>query len=242
MPRWFGFLRSLVIYLNPWIRGRWRRFYRQLLSPGDLAFDVGAHLGTRARAMRSCGVRVVAVEPQEPFAGFLRRTLPSEVTLVEAAAGRAEAEAEMAISSRHPTVSSLQSDFVTQAATRPGFQKVRWNARQRVRVITLDGLISQFGTPRYVKIDVEGYEAEVLAGLSHPVELLSMEYLPGFPQLTEAVMDLVVERGSYVFNPVVGESGRFLWPQWKDAAATRQWLAALPAESRSGDLFARRAE
>ena len=242
MPRWFGFLRSLVIYLNPGIRRRWRRFYGQLLSPGDLAIDVGAHLGTRARAMRSVGVRVIALEPQEPFAGFLRRTLPAEVTLIEAAAGRAQAEAEMAISSRHPTVSSLQSDFVSEASSKPGFQKVRWNDRQRVQVVTLDGLIAQYGTPRYIKIDVEGYESEVLAGLSHPVELLSVEYLPGFPDLTTTVLDALVQRGNYRFNPVVGETGRFAWSEWKDAEATREWLAALPPESPSGDLFARLAE
>lgn len=241
MSRWLGFLRSLVIYLNPWIGRRWRRFYDQLLSPGDLAFDVGAHMGTRARAMRSCGVKVIALEPQQPFAGFLRRTLPAGVTLIEAASGRTETEAEMAISSWHPTVSSLQADFVTEAATKPGFRRVRWNARQRVSVLTLDGLTARFGVPRYVKIDVEGYEVEVLAGLSHPVEFLSVEFLPGFSELTNAFMDLLAERGDYRFNPVLGESARFLWPQWKGAAATRQWLAGLSADSRSGDLFAKRA-
>jgi hypothetical protein len=87
MSAWLGFFRSLVIYHSPATLRAWRRFYKDFLSPGDLAFDVGAHVGTRARAMRAAGAKVVALEPQAPFAGFLRRTLPRDITLLEVAAG-----------------------------------------------------------------------------------------------------------------------------------------------------------
>ncbi|SIT07663.1 methyltransferase, FkbM family [Roseivivax lentus] len=239
MDRWLGFLRSLVIYHNPVSIRAWRRFYREILTPGDLVFDVGAHVGTRARAMRAVGARVVALEPQQPFAGFLRRTLPRDIHLIEAAAGRSESEAEMAVSSRHPTVSSLRTDFVEGAATAPGFDHVRWDRVQRVRLVTLDGLIAQFGRPSYVKIDVEGFELEVLGGLSEPLPLLSVEFLPGFPHLTHAVIDRLCALGEYRFNPVQGENGGLLWSDWRDAGATRAWLGTLPAEATSGDLFAR---
>lgn len=239
MRHWLGFLRSLVIYHNPAMMRAWRRFYSDLLEPQDLAFDVGAHIGNRSRALRAAGARVVAIEPQQPFAGFLRRTLPRDITLIEAAVGGTETEAEMAISSRHPTVSSLRTEFVSGAAEAPGFEHVRWDRTQRVRMVTLDGLIARFGLPRYVKIDVEGYEAEVLAGLSQPVAILSVEFLPGFPQLTHAVIDRLAELGDYRFNPVQGETGGFLWPEWRDGAAVKAWLGTLPADATSGDLFAR---
>lgn len=239
MKLWLGFLRSLAIYHNPLTLGTWRRFYRTQLDPGDLVFDVGAHVGTRARAMRAAGARVVALEPQYPFAGFLRRTLPRDIELVEAAAGGAEVEAEMAVSSRHPTVSSLTAAFVEGAGRAPGFDHVRWDRTQRVRMVTLDGLIARFGCPRYVKIDVEGFEIEVLAGLSRPVSMLSVEFLPAFPTLTHAVIDRLADLGAYRFNPVQGETGAFLWSDWRDAAATKVWLDTLPATATSGDLFAR---
>ncbi|MFO7758361.1 MAG: FkbM family methyltransferase [Roseovarius sp.] len=239
MRHWLGFLRSLVIYHNPAMMRAWRRFYSDLLEPQDLAFDVGAHIGNRSRALRAAGARVVAIEPQQPFAGFLRRTLPRDIALIEAAVGGTETEAEMAISSRHPTVSSLRTEFVSGAAEAPGFEHVRWDRIQRVRMVTLDGLIARFGLPRYVKIDVEGYEAEVLAGLSQPVAILSVEFLPGFPQLTHAVIDRLAELGDYRFNPVQGETGGFLWPEWRDGAAVKAWLGTLPADATSGDLFAR---
>jgi FkbM family methyltransferase len=239
MKVWLGFLRSFAIYHNPSTLRIWRRFYRANLAPGSLVFDVGAHVGTRARAMRAAGARVVAIEPQQPFAAFLRRTLPRDVHLVEAAAGGSEAEVEMAVSSRHPTVSSLRADFVTGAAAAPGFSHVRWDARQRVRMVTLDGLIDRFGRPGYVKIDVEGFEIEVLSGLSRPVPMLSVEYLPAFPHLIREVIDRLSDLGPYRFNPVAGETGRFLWEEWRTASDAKAWVSDLPPDAVSGDLFAR---
>ncbi|KGE04223.1 FkbM family methyltransferase [Pseudohaliea rubra] len=239
MKRWLGFTRSLVTYHNPATLRAWRRLYDELLSPGDLAIDVGAHVGTRARAMRSAGARVIALEPQALFARFLRLTLPRDVLLIEAAAGAREATGEMAVSSRHPTVSSLHSGFVAGAPRAHGFDHVRWDQTEHVRMITLDGLVAAHGLPAYVKIDVEGFESEVLAGLSQPVPLLSVEYLPAFAQLTQAVIARIEALGAYRFNPVVGERSGFLWPDWRDARAVRDWLTTLPADAPSGDLFAR---
>ena len=239
LTTWLGLLRSLVIYHNPVRTGPLRRFYRDLLRPGDLVFDVGAHVGTRARAMRAAGARVVALEPQEPFSTFLRRTLPRDIRLVEAAAGGVETVAEMAVSSLHPTVSSLKAGFADEAGSAPGFGHVRWDRVQRVQVTTLDRLIAEEGLPRYVKIDVEGFELEVLSGLSQPVEMVSVEYLPGLPDLTLSVIDRLQQLGSFRFNPVRGESGRFLWDDWRDAESTRTWLKGLAADGPSGDLYAR---
>ncbi len=239
MGTWLGLARSLVIYNNPLRTLPLRRFYRTLLSPGDLCFDVGAHVGTRARAMRAAGARVLALEPQEPFAGFLRRTLPRDITLIEAAAGPQETMAEMAVSSLHPTVSSLHPDFAATAGATPGFAHVRWDRRQQVRVTTLDRLIADHGLPAYVKIDVEGFELDVLSGLSQPLPLLSVEYLPDLPDQTVRVIERLQTLGPYRFNPVQGEAGRFLWPDWRKPTDTIAWLRALPQGSRSGDLYAR---
>ncbi len=239
MDQWLGMLRSLVIYHNPVTLWAWRRFYREILAPGDLVFDVGAHVGTRARVMRRAGARVIALEPQGLFARYLRLTLPKDIQLIEAAAGKALDMAQMAVSSRHPTVSSLKTGFVTHAADTPGFAHVRWDKTQTVRVVTLDSLIAQYGVPAYIKIDVEGFELEVLSGLSQPVALLSVEYLPGFRELTLGVLERLEQLGTYQFNPVRGEREGFLWQDWRDAHGLRAWLATLPADAPSGDLFAR---
>jgi len=242
MMRLLGFARSLVIYHNPLTMQAWRHFYRDILRPGDLAIDVGAHVGTRTRAMRASGARVVALEPQRMFARFLRLTLPRDVVLIEAAAGARETMAELAVSSRHPTVSSLRTDFVEDAASTPGFDHVRWDRSEQVRMVTLDAIIERYGEPAYVKIDCEGFELEVLAGLSRPVDTVSVEYLPAFAALTLAVVARLEELGAYRFNPVAGERSGFLWSDWRDASAVHDWLGALPPDAPSGDLFARLAD
>lgn len=239
MRRWFGFLRSLLIYSNPQRQFVWRRFYRENLNSGDTVFDIGTHVGSRARAMRAAGAKVIAFEPQTPFTQFLQWSLPKDITLVAAALGSKEAEGQLAISSLHPTVSSLRTDFVSDASQTPGFEHVRWDSLQAVMVLTLDSQILRHGSPNYIKIDVEGFELEVLSGLTKPIPMLSVEYLPGFPKLTLAVVDRILELGDYHFNPVIGEKAKFLWTEWRPAVAVKSWLETQPANAASGDLFAR---
>lgn len=235
-----GLLRSLAIYHNPLSQLRWRRFYGQVLTQGELCFDIGAHVGTRARAMRGAGARVVALEPQWPFSAYLQRTLPRDITVLPAAAGRESTQGTLAVSSRHPTVSTLKRDFVEAGKTADGFEHVDWDDAQTVSIVTLDDLIECFGPPAYVKIDVEGSEEDVLAGLSHPVDLISVEYLPALPMLALTLVDLLTSMGNDQFNIVRGESGRFLWPDWQDKDATMAWLDLQDPSAVSGDIFARR--
>ena len=235
-----GLVRSVAIYYGQPRRNRAQaRFYRQLFAPGELAFDIGAHVGNRARALRAAGARVIAVEPQPLFAGFLRRTLPADIVLVEAAVGPREATTRMRVSRLHPTVSSLSPDFGAEAAGMPGFGHVAWDAQAEVAVTTLDALIARHGMPGFVKIDVEGYEHEVLQGLGTAVPCLSVEFLPGMVARTRRVLDRLAELGHYRFNAVRGEESAFLWPDWRTAGEIEAWLATLPAGSSSGDLYAR---
>ena len=73
LERQAGVLRSLAIYYAPGRVRRLSRFYAPFIRPGDLCFDVGAHVGNRVAAWRRLGARVVAVEPQAHLHGWLRR-------------------------------------------------------------------------------------------------------------------------------------------------------------------------
>jgi FkbM family methyltransferase len=235
-----GLARSLVIYrARPWGIARLARFYRGLVGPGDLAFDIGAHVGNRTRALVRAGARVVALEPQRLFHGFLRRDLPASVTLLPLAAGRAEGRATLAVSRLHPTVSSIAEDFPARMRAAPGFGAVAWDAAETVAVTTLDRLVADHGLPRFVKIDVEGAEAEVLAGLSRPVAWIAFESLPASPQPTAASLDRLARLGRYRFNLVEGERRGFVLDRWLDRDGIGAVLAARPAKARPADVYAR---
>ena len=155
------------------------------------------------------------------------------------AAGRAPGRATLAVSRLHPTVSSLAEGFPARMRRAPGFEGVDWDAAETVEVTTLDRLIADHGLPRFVKIDVEGAEAEVLAGLSHAVAWIAFESLPASPQATEASLDRLAGLGRYRFNLVVGETGGFALDRWLDRDGIGAMLAARPADARPADVYAR---
>lgn len=240
--RLYGLTRSLAVYhAIPRRQRRLRRLYATLAGPGDVAFDVGAHAGNRTRALAALGCRVVAVEPQPDFARLLRLFFGRHprVSVVEAAVGDHTGTATLSVSDRTPTMTTLATAWRADRERDPVFSGVRWNRSIDVELVTLDALISRFGPPAFVKIDVEGAEPAVLAGLARPVPALSFEYLPGTLDCTRACIDRLQALGSYRFNWSVGESYTLASDAWTDGGTLLDALADGPARHRSGDVYAR---
>src|SRR5437762_7152286 len=146
--RTWGIARSLVMYHGqPGRQRRMRRLYGEFLGPGDLAFDIGAHVGSRVRAWRRLGARVIAVEPQPDCLTVLRllyRRDPA-VTIIPSAVGARLGRAQLALSSATPTVSSLSPQWRDAVAAERSFARVRWDRNVDVEVTTLDQLIATHG-------------------------------------------------------------------------------------------------
>ncbi|MCG6657525.1 FkbM family methyltransferase [Halomonas campisalis] len=242
LRRGYGLARSLLVYWRPGRQRALRRLYADFIDPGDLVFDIGAHLGDRTAAFAGLGARVVALEPQPALYRWLTRLVGrhATVTLLPVAAGAHPGEAELAISRATPTVSTLAHGWRQAIGERnPGFRQVRWEERLRVPVTTLDALIAEHGVPRFCKIDVEGFEAEVLAGLSQPLAGVSVEFVAGALEVADACVARLATLGDYRYNAIAGEGRRLRWPDWRSPAATRAWLASGADGLASGDLYAR---
>jgi FkbM family methyltransferase len=240
--RGVGLVRSLALYhAIPLRQRRLRRLYRHFVGAGDLVFDIGAHAGNRVRAFAALGCQVVALEPQPDFARLLRALcgrLP-RVSVVEAAVADVSGRSSLSVSERTPTVTTLATEWRDARAGDPDFARVRWNRQIEVETTTLDRLIEQFGVPAFVKIDVEGSEPAVLAGLGRPVPALSFEYLPRALQEVRECLTRLTALGPYQFNWSVGESGQLASDQWLDASELLAVLRMRAAHGRPGDVYAR---
>ena len=82
----------------------------------------------------------------------------------------------MMINADNPTVSSISPTFIDAARDASGWETQRWTKSVDVAVTTIDALIAKHGRPAFIKLDVEGYEAEALQGLSQAVRALSFEF------------------------------------------------------------------
>jgi FkbM family methyltransferase len=237
-----GFGGSLLTYYGqPWRSAALRSHYEALIEPGDLAFDVGAHVGNHSRALARLGARVVAIEPQPGFARWLRWLFRGDprVAVLELAIGAKAGKASLYPSPRTPTVATLSADWIASVSSTRPFSRVRWGSPLEVPVTTLDALIEQHGLPRFCKIDVEGFEAEILRGLSRPIALLSFEYVPAAIDVACEAVGRLAALGPYRFNATVGERRSFLWPSWQERAAIEAWLHQRRPDERSGDIYAR---
>jgi FkbM family methyltransferase len=212
-------------------------FYRQLLTPGEVVFDVGANVGNRVQAFLEAGARVIAVEPQPDCVNTLREKFGDRITIEAVGLAAEPGELEMHLST-DSTISTFSTDYIEN--TKDRFKYSDWTGSIKVPIITMDSLIAKYGTPRFCKIDVEGFELEVLKGLNQSIPCLSMEYC--VPEVT-APMIACVERLYQLaphgkFNYSIGESMQWALPEWKTYEEFRRHIESSQFIATSfGDIY-----
>ena len=241
MRRLLGLARSFLIYYGiPGRQRRLRAMYGQFLNSGDLAFDIGAHLGNRVKAISALGARVVAAEPHPDCLRVLRGLFGNDerVQIEPTAVGGAEGQTSLYICEGSPTLSTVSGSWIEHVRQSSMFEGIRWDRNVEVPVTTLDRLIERHGRPQFIKIDVEGHEPQVLEGLSQPVPALSFEFLPASRETALACIDRLEALGRYRFNYSMVETMRLASASWLDARDMRAALRAMPDNGRSGDVYA----
>jgi FkbM family methyltransferase len=233
--------KSMRVYHGDKARNRaMDALYGQFLRAGDLAFDIGAHVGDRISAFRRIGARVVAVEPQPAPARALRliHGRDPQIVLVEAAVADVAGAVTLHVNSANPTVSTASSPFMAAAAGAAGWEGQVWDATITVPALTLEGLIAGYGIPAFIKIDVEGLEDRVLAGLATRVPALSFEFTTIARDVAQRCLDRLAGLGPYRFDVALGETQKLIFGRFIEASVMAEYLRDLPHEANSGDVYA----
>jgi FkbM family methyltransferase len=202
-----------------------RKLYGNFIQEEDLCFDIGANMGSRVASFLMLKAKVVAVEPQEVCMKELKKTFHNHPVYFEKKGVGAKKGVEEMFIANNSLISSFSKSWIDVMKNK--HQKNNWDKSEQVEITTLDLLIEKYGMPRFIKIDTEGYELEVLKGLSQPVKSLSFEYtLPDPQQKTIACIEAIekIYDSNARFNISVEESYAFKFPEWKDGHQLKQLI------------------
>jgi FkbM family methyltransferase len=195
--------------------------YRQLLPPSAVCFDVGANVGEKTEAMLRAGAaRVISFEPCPPAIRELKARCAafSNCVIVEAALG-----STAAIEVLYEAAADVgKSSMVIELADWMHEHAAAYN----VPVVTLDAAIRRFGRPDYCKIDVEGWEPEVLKGLTQSIPLISFEIHMNDDGRRKAItcLELLQRFGPSVVNLSPAETPVLRFNDWIPLAQFASWF------------------
>lgn len=194
-----------------------RQFYSQFLKPNSVFFDIGANYGNRIEPLINEEVKIIAIEPQVECVRFLKAKYGKRITILQNGVGRKMETNLMYISTNANILSSFSKEWIDSTQKSGRFSKVSWDKTRKIEMITLDFLIATYGIPDFIKIDVEGFELEVLKGLTQKVKVLSIEYT--VPERKEELIDCLIylnnlSNSNSVFNYCITENTTFSLTQW----------------------------
>lgn len=188
-------------------------FYQSFLSPCNLIFDIGANDGHKTEAFLKIAKQVVSCEPDAKNFKTLQvrfRHQRQRVMLKQIALGATKSEQTMYVHHPGSAFNTLNSKFkqITEFDNLDRWnEKLKFTETIKVPVTTLDLLIQKYGQPYFIKIDVEGFELEVLKGLNDAVPYISIECLfPEFEAEFYEMQSLLLKRfGNVSYNIAIDE-------------------------------------
>ena len=193
---------EMTLYMNGTYEPATLAAFDLILREGDIAVDVGANLGLMTlHAAKAVGItgRVIAIEAHPRTFVRLRHNIDQNsffnITCVNLAAGSAEMERQ---------IFEVPSMNIGRASLIPPAEDHRVGGITTVK--SLDRILAEAGVtaPRLIKIDVEGFEAEVIKGATQTLgtlPIICMELVTSIPgeQGADPLLahDLVMQTGLF---------------------------------------------
>jgi FkbM family methyltransferase len=220
--------------------------YGQFVKEGNLCFDIGANMGSRVATFLMLKAKVVAVEPQQVCVEQLKKVFKKEsVTIVEKGVG-AKNEVKEFFLADDSLISSFSQEWIT-GMKNEHFSKNKWDKVEQIEIITLDMLMQQYGVPDFIKIDTEGFELEVIKGLSNQVNALSFEYtLPDQNNKAMACLELLDQLylGKIELNICRDEAYEMYYKDWVGIGEMKKLISDATYNNKNfgsyGDIYVKK--
>ena len=183
-------------------------FYKNLIQKinykNDLIIDVGANVGNKSNLFSKLADKVLAFEPSTSIFPILKhRYKNSNVEVFNCALGSDNTNLDFYELKGNEWYSSLSKKHIETTVTERKVINPDLIKNKQVIVEKIENFIKKYGIPIYIKIDVEGYEYEVIRGLETAVPLISFEAnLPEFCQESINCINYLssISSDKYMFN------------------------------------------
>jgi len=194
-------------------------------AKGNIAFDIGANKGNKVAALLRMGFSVYAIEPEKMSLDTLKYRYKNnkEVTILPVGISNQPGKLTMYIYAYRSGYNTL-SEASTGKSYSNKEEKLKVKETYKVDVTTLDALVKKYGKPYFIKIDVEGFEKNVIEGLSEKIPYISFEAnLPDFINETRQIIDKLLQiEPATLF--AISENEQLKFNGWKSGTATKQML------------------
>jgi FkbM family methyltransferase len=215
------------------------KLYAMFCKSGDTVIDVGANIGNRVEAFLALKTKVIAVEPQQFCRKVLRARFGNKIQVIKEGLGEKAETKKMFIASSSSQISSFSEDWI-EAVKQSRFSNEQWDRTEQIELTTLDNLIQEYGTPAFIKIDVEGFELQVLKGLHTIVPALSFEYtVPEQLDKTIACLEKInALSAGYKYNYSIGEEMALQLEEFCDFSTFKDILKSDAfSKTSNGDIY-----
>lgn len=181
-------------------------FYKSVIGDRrSLIFDVGANKGHKSYLFSKLAKKVVLFEPGSEHLKVLKARFAnnSQFIINDCALSSKPGKSDYFSISNNSGYNTLSNKHINTVVTTRGLLNNSSVEKITITTDTLDNFIATCGIPDYIKIDVEGFELEVILGLNVPVPIISFEAnLPEFLQESLQIIEYLdaLSESRYYYN------------------------------------------